>query len=76
MDYKTKEKMKACVAENENTPREKDPQSALEAFSAKDKNEWQEGMLEELENLMRNNTWTFVPRTNDTKTIRIKWVFK
>ena len=37
---------------------------------------WIKAMHEELEQISRNNVWTFVPRPKNTNIVGTKWIFK
>ncbi|GKA80648.1 ribonuclease H-like domain-containing protein [Tanacetum coccineum] len=49
------------------------PKSYREAFS--DPN-WQNAMRDEYTALIKNNTWTLVPRPSDTNIVRCMWLFR
>jgi len=53
------------------TPRT--PSSVVQAL--KDEH-WKNAMLEEMDALMNNNTWSLVPRTADQNVLSCKWVYK
>nr|GEX25358.1 ribonuclease H-like domain-containing protein [Tanacetum cinerariifolium] len=48
------------------------PKSSRDAFS--DSN-WQNAMRDEYHALIKNKTWTFVPRPSDTNIVRCMWLF-
>ncbi|VVC46263.1 Reverse transcriptase, RNA-dependent DNA polymerase [Cinara cedri] len=41
-----------------------------------DKNCWKKEMLEEMDALIENNTWTLVPKPQNKRIINNKWIFK
>lgn len=43
---------------------------------ALDSPQWKKAMIEELNVLQKNNTWTMVPRTNQRNILNCKWIFK
>lgn len=40
------------------------------------KQQWESAMLEEIESLLRNETWTLEPLPSATSTVQNKWVFR
>ena len=38
--------------------------------------DWSKAMEEEIEKIQKNKTWTLVPRPEEKKVIRTKWVFR
>jgi hypothetical protein len=51
----------------------KEPETFEEAYSKK---EWVGAMKEEMDALLRNQTWELVPKPKDVKPVSCKWVFK
>ena len=54
----------------------KDPTSVNQALSGPHANYWKDAMDVELRALQENGTWTHVPRSTATRTVKSKWVFK
>lgn len=53
-----------------------EPKSREQALSGPDKIKWKKVMDEEMDSLLRNNTWEIVPAPKDRKIVSNKWVFK
>ena len=47
-----------------------------EAIKSDDAPKWREAMLKENESLLKQNTWTLVPKSDDIKVLKGKWVLK
>ncbi len=65
--------MRAAFAD---TARPRDPTTTIEALSRPDALEWKASILEELENMLRNQVWTFTYCRSGMKPIRTKWALK
>lgn len=52
------------------------PTTVEEARAAPDAEHWETAMKDELESLIKNDTWTLVERPSDRKPIKNKWVFR
>jgi hypothetical protein len=57
-------------------PEERDPLTFEEAINCAHSKEWIAAMLEELNSLHENNTWSLERLPNGRKAIKCKWVFK
>lgn len=53
-----------------------EPTSYEQAIASTDRRQWENAMNEELDSLLKNETWDLVPRPNDQKVIDNKWVYK
>lgn len=53
-----------------------DPQTAAEALSSPEVNEWREAMIKEYEALEKNGTWIIVDRPEGKRIIESKWVLR
>lgn len=53
-----------------------EPTSVNDAKESPDWSKWKQAMEEEIQALRRNNTWTLVPRPQNKRTVKNKWVFK
>ena len=62
---------KAILKENQRWPR--NYHKAMEADYAK---QWELAMKRELESIMKNKTWTVVPRPKDVKVVKSCWVLR
>ncbi|KAK2574783.1 hypothetical protein KPH14_013025, partial [Odynerus spinipes] len=58
------------------TNTEEEPRDRKEAISRLDKNNWKEAMDEEIDSLLKNDTWEIVPAPQDRKPVSCKWVYK
>lgn len=52
------------------------PTTFKEATTGPEANDWTRAIEDELEALVKNNTWTLVPKSADQHLIDSKWVFK
>ena len=52
-----------------------EPKSVKEALTCPNAAEWKAAMSREYESLMKNNTWTLVPRPPNTNVVGSRWVF-
>jgi hypothetical protein len=52
------------------------PRSYQEAMEAEDAKQWELAMQKELESIMKNETWTLVPRPKDAKVVKSRWVLR
>ncbi len=55
---------------------EQEPSNLYEATLSEKSEEWYSSIIEEFENLLRNEVWTFTKRKEGKKVIRSKWTFK
>ncbi|KAL0385839.1 UNVERIFIED_CONTAM: Retrovirus-related Pol polyprotein from transposon TNT 1-94 [Sesamum radiatum] len=53
-----------------------EPSSYEEALESRNSDKWKNAMEEEINSLMKNKTWTLVPKPKDTSIIDCKWLFK
>jgi len=53
-----------------------EPKSYKEAINSSNKDNWVKSMKTELDTLEDNNTWDLVPRPNNTKVLKSRWVYK
>ena len=54
---------------------EPDTKTYNQAMKSEKYAEWKEAADAELASLEENQTWTIVPRTDETKVLHTKWVF-
>lgn len=54
----------------------REPKSLHEALTSSDAQRWEQAIKEELDTLMKNNTWDLVDPPEDRTIIGSKWVFK
>lgn len=52
------------------------PRTYTEAINSVNKEKWKNSIIEELNALQQNNTWTLVEKPPKTKVIGCKWVFR
>lgn len=71
----SKDNPKHCNRASTEEKRE-DPATAKEALSGPSKDKWKESMIEEIQNLVRNDTWDFVKLPKGKRLIKSKWIFK
>ena len=55
---------------------EEEPRTYKEAINNRDKLKWKKAMDEEIESLMKNETWKLIVRPEKMKTVSCKWIFK
>jgi len=53
-----------------------EPQTFHQAVNSEHKQEWQKAMLDEIESLLKNETWTFESLPPGRNTVKNKWVFR
>ncbi|KAL0427614.1 UNVERIFIED_CONTAM: Retrovirus-related Pol polyprotein from transposon TNT 1-94 [Sesamum latifolium] len=53
-----------------------EPSSYEEALESRNSDKWKTAMEEEINSLIKNKTWTLVPKPKDTSIIDCKWLFK
>lgn len=53
-----------------------EPDTYKDAMNGNDSKNWKNAMREELDSLMKNNTWVLVQRPANVTTVDNKWVFK
>lgn len=53
-----------------------DPGSYKEAITGNDKEKWEAAMKDEIDSLMKNNTWELVERPAKQRIVGCKWIFK
>ncbi|KAL0427907.1 UNVERIFIED_CONTAM: Retrovirus-related Pol polyprotein from transposon TNT 1-94 [Sesamum latifolium] len=53
-----------------------EPYSYEEALESRNSEKWKTAMEEEINSLIRNKTWTLVPKLKDTSIVDWKWLFK
>ena len=58
------------------SPLPPEPQTYHQAIQSEHKQEWQAAMLEEIESLLKNETWTFESLPAGRNTVKNKWVFR
>ena len=58
------------------SPLPPEPQTYHQAMQSEYKQEWQAAMLEEIESLLKNETWTFESLPSGRNTVKNKWVFR
>jgi Reverse transcriptase (RNA-dependent DNA polymerase) len=52
------------------------PRNYQEAMEAEDAKQWELAMQKEYESIMKNETWTLVPRPKDAKVVKSRWVLR
>jgi len=52
------------------------PRNYYEAMEADDAKQWELAMKKELDSIMKNKTWTLVPRPKDAKVVKSRWVLR
>src|SRR5579862_9604022 len=52
------------------------PRNYHEAMEAEDAHQWELAMMKEYDSIMKNDTWTLVPRPKDAKVIKSRWVLR
>ncbi|KAH9717205.1 hypothetical protein KPL71_021739 [Citrus sinensis] len=55
---------------------EEEPRTYKEVMNSRDKLKWKKAMDEEIESLMKNETWKLIVRPEKMKTVSCKWIFK
>jgi hypothetical protein len=50
------------------------PRNYREAMNAEDAKQWKAAMQREYDSIMKNGTWTFVPRPKGAKVVKSRWV--
>lgn len=58
------------------SPLPSEPQTYHQAVNSEHSREWQAAMLEEIESLLKNETWSFEALPHGRKTVKNKWVFR
>ncbi|UYV74741.1 hypothetical protein LAZ67_12000762 [Cordylochernes scorpioides] len=58
------------------TTNETIPKNYEEAIACEDKKQWENAMLEEIQNMYSHQVWELVPRPVNAKVVKSKWVFK
>ncbi|KAL0385668.1 UNVERIFIED_CONTAM: Retrovirus-related Pol polyprotein from transposon TNT 1-94 [Sesamum radiatum] len=53
-----------------------EPSSYEEALESKNSEKWKSAMEEEISSLMKNKTWTLVPKPKNASIVDCKWLFK
>ena len=53
-----------------------EPRTYQEAENSIDKSKWFKAMVEEMESLDKNKTWTLVSKPEKQKVVSCKWIFK
>ena len=53
-----------------------EPLTYIDAIKDSNSEKWLQAMMEEVNSLIKNKTWTVVDRTNDMNVVGSKWVFK
>ena len=53
-----------------------EPQTFHQAVNSEHKQEWKKAMLEEIESLLKNETWSFESLPPGRNTVKNKWVFR
>ncbi|KAL0367227.1 UNVERIFIED_CONTAM: Retrovirus-related Pol polyprotein from transposon TNT 1-94 [Sesamum radiatum] len=53
-----------------------EPSSYEEALGSSKSDKWKIAMEEEINSVMKNKTWTLVPKPKDTSIVNCKWLFK
>ncbi|KAG5899395.1 hypothetical protein JTB14_020217 [Gonioctena quinquepunctata] len=56
--------------------RENYPINLKEALNGNNRFHWQDAIVQEFENLIKNRTWNFIEQPENIKAIKTKWVFK
>src|SRR5579859_5667748 len=52
------------------------PRNYSEARAAEDAKQWESAMQKEYDSIMKNDTWTLVPRPKDAKVVKSRWVLQ
>ena len=52
------------------------PKNHQEAMEAEDAKQWEIAMTKEYDSIMKNETWTLVPRPTDAKVVKSRWVLR
>ena len=55
---------------------EEEPRTYKEAMNSRYKLKWNKALDEEIESLMKNETWKLIVRLEKRKTVNCKWIFK
>ena len=58
------------------SPLPPEPQTYHQAINFDHKREWQQAIMEEIESLLKNETWTFESLPPGRNTVKNKWVFR
>ena len=58
------------------SPLPPEPQTYKQAVNSEHSREWQAAMMEEIESLLKNETWSFEALPTGRKTVKNKWVFR
>jgi len=53
-----------------------DPYSFKETMESQDASFWKEAVQDEIDSIMKNNTWVLVDLPPECKPITLKWIFK
>ncbi|KAH9697399.1 hypothetical protein KPL71_023589 [Citrus sinensis] len=68
--------MVACALMSAEDVAIEEPNSYREAMSSKNSRNWIKAMREEIDSLVRNQTWILVPNPGNRKIVSCKWIFK
>ena len=53
-----------------------EPEKYKEAMASKERVQWHKAMEEEMQSLIKNQTWVLVPKPMNKKLVGCKWIYK